>query len=253
MTDAQKEILKEQIRHGGIPPLPADLNVDPETRDLYRNLRDQVEAAPRGTLEYEQPLFAIHALIKDLEAQAPGETEWGNLQGRHEFNDPDTGRKRIQEWDDRGNIIDVELDTAAAEQAEATMRLRVDERAAIRLDVRESDETLKTASTISDPVAAKQLRDRAVELHAKAMERLGKLRESVPPEEWPQYDLGATPVLSDEERQAIELAQDDKIDALADVWMDLNPEQQQVVLHAVPPEKTGWLKALIEHVESEEE
>ncbi len=250
MTDAASEIRKEQVKYGGPPKLPS--NADEPTRDLYKNLRSQVEGAPRGTPEHDEPLLAIHRLVEELQGQLPTESPWGNLKGTVEFTDPE-GRPRIQQWDDRGNVVEVPIDTSEAEQQVATMKLRTDEREAVRRDLQEVARIQEFAVAIQDPIAVEELRARADELHQKAQERLEKLREAVPPEEWPQYGLGVAPALSDEERQAIELAKNNQAGELADVWMDLSPEQQQQVLHAVPPEQTGWLESLIRHVEAGEE
>ncbi len=251
-TDAQKAITKETVQFGGIPRRPAGMKIDGPTRDLERNLLDQVDRASSGTREYEGAVYALHQLYGELEAQVAPSDEWGTTKWRVEDTDPDTGRPRIREWDDRGNQREVPIDHEAAEQQVAQMKLRTDERASIKTDLSEVVRLQELISTITDPVAQEQLRARATELHDAAMARLEKLREAVPNSEWPEYDLGQGPALSTEETEAIQLARDGNIDTLAGVWRDLKPEQQQAVLHAVPPEQTGWLSKLIETAEREE-
>lgn len=251
MTDAAKELRKEAIRYGGIPHVPADLNLDEATRELARSLTQEAESAPTGTPQYEGAVYKLHRLVEELQSQLPIDTEMGPIVGRHEFQD-ETGQFRIQEWDQLGHVAEVEIDASEAEQAAATMKLRIDERAAVRADLQEVARIQELVATISDPIAQEELRTRATELADKAQARLDALREAVPPEEWARYGLGQGPVLSDQERQAIAMAKSQEIDSLASVWPTLTPEQQQTVIKLVPPETSGWLEALIRKAEAEE-
>jgi hypothetical protein len=204
----------------------------------------------------------LEALFEQLPEQG---APVGPATTTHMYIDP-RGRHTTDRLDDSGNVVDREQMTREeTEDAEAVIRLRVDEREAAREDLREAGELRRLVAATTDTVAAGQLRERANALQQQAEARLDKLRKAIVAEaesrglseqdvavEVRSYDLVAPEPYLPGVEAALESLHSGRTDAAAEAVRVLGPEARYQLLRRLPPEDQKWFDLLLETTPEED-
>jgi hypothetical protein len=183
------------------PSFPPGVHVTDRTLDLLDVLKEKWSNRPPGA-EKDEYLAAGRALVDQVKGQADpsragAEAEFTESETNTitQFTDP-RGRIAIRETDGYGNVRTTTTTREQTKEYTDRLKARLAERDAAAWDREQAANRRKLAYAASETGATSvfdTLMQEASDLEAQAKQKLDHLRETVPREEWKEYQLGPAP------------------------------------------------------------
>jgi len=203
----------------------------PETRKVerWRGQRDEAYVVVESVLDQ-------HDDWKDAVESTFIENPFNN---RREYTLPD-GRKAIDEVDPRGNVRTttnavlrdgqvVTIDPQEAAEAETTMRQWIDEIHDAREDQQDAGRLGRLAEELDDD----GLRQQATTRKASADERLQKMRDTVPHDQWQSFELGRFDPIKAAVAPAVESLRNGKLDETLTMFSNMTKGERYEFMQQV--------------------